>query len=144
MNSNKKQLLGAIIGLARVTDGNEHLITPEITQLLLECLYADPATKDACDIYLNKVDAAKRSMVPECFLCANPCGKNSAYDLDELELQTETVRSAKYTILNTLLETQWSRPDSALERKLYRGLIAMGLDGYSADELLFLFHIGPQ
>ena len=144
MNFYRKQLLGALIGLARATDGNEHLITPEVTQVLLECLYADPATQDEYDSYLRKVDNVKRSMVPDCFLCANPCGKNSAYDLADLEFQTEQIRNAKYEILHNLLDTQWSNPEPALERKLYRGLIVIGLEGYSAGELRSIFHIGPQ
>ncbi len=143
MNFYRKQLLGALIGLARATDGNEHLITPELTQVLLECLYADPATQDEYDSYLRKVDNVKRSMVPDCFLCTNPCGKNSAYDLADLEFQPEQIRNAKYDILRTLMETERSKPDFAMERKLYRGLIAIGLDGYTADELYSIFHADP-
>ena len=144
MNLYRKQLLGALIGLTRATDGNEHLITPEVTQILLECLYADPTTEEAYESYHNKVENAKRAMVPDCYFCANPCGKNSAYDLSQLDLQPEAVRSAKYDILNSLLRMQWSKLDSALERKLYRGLIVIGLDGYTADELYSIFHNGPQ
>ena len=143
MNFYRQQLLGALIGLARATDGNEHLITQEVTQILLECLYADPVTQDAYDSYLSKVENAKRSMVPDCFLCANPCGKNSAYELSGLEHQPEQIRNAKYDILRTLMETEWSRPDSAMERELYRGLITIGLDGYTADELYSIFHADP-
>ena len=143
MNFYRKQLLGALIGLARATDGNEHLITPEVTQVLLACLYAEPCSQEECEYYLSKADNVKRSMVPDCFLCANPCGKNSAYDLADLEFQPEQIRNAKYDILCTLMETKWSNPDSAMERKLYRGLIAIGLDGYTADELYSIFHADP-
>ena len=132
MNSMKATLIGQLIGLARATDGSEHLISQTSTALIRECLASDVESEsDSADL-LSRVETAKRAMVPDCFLCANPCGKTAAFDLKELEAAPQDIRAAKTCILNALIHFSASAPESAL----YRGLIALGLDGVNADFLI--------
>lgn len=128
-------LIGALIGIARATDGNEHLITKESTALLLECLAASPATEEELNTLLSKINALKRSMVPDCFRCANPCGRTDAYDCSRIDAEPESVRNAKYDILSKLQTLSGKPLDRSAEQSLYHWLIALGMEGYSAEEL---------
>lgn len=131
MNGLKAKLIGELIGLARATDGNEHLISARSTAVIRECLAASPDTEDALNGYLSRVEAVKREMVPDCFLCANPCGRTAAFDLTELESLPSDLRAAKYRILDALLCYAPAVPETAL----YRGLVALGMDGLSSEFL---------
>ena len=73
-------LLGQLIGLAKVTDGNEHLICPSCTELIAEVLdFIHSAGADA-DLapYSQRIEEEKWSLVPDCRLCASPCGRHRA------------------------------------------------------------------
>lgn len=131
MNSLKSKLLGELIGLARATDGNEHLITDSSTEAVLTCLHAFPDSEAALMPYLKMVDTAKRNMVPDCFLCANPCGKNSAFDLADLNRDPENLRRRKYRILEILQQL----PAGSKPEYLYKALIAVGTEDLDADIL---------
>lgn len=139
MNVWKQQLIGELIGLARATDGNEHLISDPVTQVVAEILTADIASEEQFAAYSSKIKQAKQEMVPDCFLCANPCGRTAAYDLSALEGESGQIRQAKLAILEELenLAGSVSSPESVL--KLFRGLVAIGLEGYTSAELSALF-----
>lgn len=130
------KLIGALIGIARATDGSEHLITAQSTAFLRRALKADVPDAASLAVWLKEAEAVKRAMVPDCFHCANPCGRTSDYDMKEMLREPESVRSAKRSILNAL------RSGATLsDGALYRGLFAVGLEGYSAEELLEIFDV---
>ncbi len=131
MNSLSAALIGQLIGLARATDGNEHLISERSTALIRECLAATPDNDAELAHFMSRVEEAKRAMVPDCFFCANPCGKTAAFDLSELETLPADVQNAKYRILERLLQSG----AEAAGPSLYRGLIALGTEGLSAEFL---------
>lgn len=131
MDSLKAALIGQLIGLARATDGNEHLISDRSTAVIRECLAASPDSNEALRHLLSRVEEVKRNMVPDCFLCANPCGKTAAFELSELEKYPQDVRNSKYKILDALLQSS----AKAAEPALYRGLIALGMEGLSPEFL---------
>jgi len=139
MDTNQKLLLGALVGLARATDGNEHLITERITAVITQCLFAVSSGDDRLQYFIDLATSAKRELVPDCFKCANPCGRTSPYDLSELERAPADIQEVKYRILRSLLEIakQGTKPQTT--SSLYRGLILIGLDGYSAAELNDLY-----
>lgn len=139
MDSLQRKLIGALVGLARATDGNEHLITPDSTAVVLACLNAKPSGEEDLQFYLSRVGEAKKKMVPDCFLCANPCGRTDAYDLNRLEQEKPDIRETKYRILKELRALAEKQPDKTQEQRLYSGLIAIGLDGYTAEELYSIF-----
>jgi len=136
----EEKLLGELVGLARATEGNEHLITESITHIIAEILLANVCTETKYVHYISKIHIAKRKMVPDCFQCANPCGKTAALDLSSLlEKESPQIWQIKYAIANELRTLAASERSQHAELKLYRGLIILGLEGYTADELSALF-----
>lgn len=137
MNEEKRRLIGAMIGLARATDGSPHLITPESTQILIYGLSA--VHMDAADQVLKsmaeRVGEQKRKMVPNCFLCAAPCGKTSDFDISELSNASADTRDAKLHFFDTLcaLAAKHSHINSEI---LYSGLIVIGMEDYTAEDIL--------
>ena len=131
MDKLRERLIGELVGFARATDGNEHLISDSSTALIRECLATQPADEIELENLLGRIEAAKRAMVPDCFHCANPCGRNAALDFSELAHVGAAEREAKLRILRNLLDFCGTTPESAL----YRGLIALGLEGVSPEFL---------
>ena len=135
----EEKLLGELVGLARATEGNEHLITESITETLAEILIAEVSDEAQYAAYSGKIDAAKQEMVPDCFHCANPCGRTAALDLKTLENESRQVREAKLAILDAIRTIARSARSRETDLKLYRGLVLLGLEGYSSEELTALF-----
>ena len=123
------RLLGELIGVARATDGSEHLISPALTAELLRLLRiaaAGEASAEDCEAAVR----AKRSIVPNCFSCANPCGRTFAFDLKELSKEDPELRQLKELLLQAAMDLA-VRPalSPAQEPLLYTALTAVGLDG---------------
>ena len=125
----KNRLLGELIGSARATDGNEHLINPAATAVVIKCLAAaESLNPSALGELLGQVEEEKRNMVPDCFLCAHPCGKNSAYDMSLLQEEEPEHRDIKEKLLSELQKLAakgWAED----ERLYYQTLIAVGIAG---------------
>lgn len=121
----RDRILGELIGLARCTENNEHLISASTTSLVLEALAcADGAL-------LPRIEAEKRRMVPDCFACASPCGRNNAYDVSRIP---EMEKAEKQRIMAAL--SALCRPLSREgERTLYHLLILLGVEGLDSEEL---------
>ena len=139
MNAWEEKLLGELVGLARATDGNEHLITESTTDLIAEILTANVCSEAQYSLFYSKIDAAKREMVPDCFHCANPCGRTAALDWKMLESESRQIRETKFAILTELKSLAGSNRSREMDLKLYRGLVILGLEGYSPEELTTLF-----
>jgi len=142
MSDLQNKLTGALIGLARATDGNEHLISDSSTAVILESLAAlqKDSGQAALENLLEKVYDEKRKMVPDCFTCAAPCGKNSDYNMETLHTAQEDIRSLKRRILSGICEmalhaVQSGYHDETAERFFYKALIVIGMDGYTAEDL---------
>ncbi|MBR2421591.1 MAG: hypothetical protein IKB09_04480 [Oscillospiraceae bacterium] len=125
----KNRLLGELIGLARATDGNEHLINPAATAVVIKCLAAaESLNPSALGELLGQVEEEKRNMVPDCFLCAHPCSKNSAHDMSLLQEEEPEHRDLKEKLLSELQKLAakgWAED----ERLYYKTLIAVGIAG---------------
>jgi len=130
----EETLIGALIGIARATDGSEHLITAEVTAFLRRALQEDTAEEATAAGLVKEAQDVKRSMVPNCFLCANPCGRTSDYDMREMNREPTAVREKKREILQSL-----RNPDALTDGAIYRGLFAIGLEGYTPEELQSVF-----
>ncbi len=135
----EEKLLGQLVGLARATDGNEHLITEAVTEIIAEILRANVSGEAQYVAYSDKIDAAKRKMVPDCFHCANPCGRTAALDLKTLEREPPHLRETKLAILDEIRTLAGSVRNQERDLKLYRGLVLLGMEGYSPGELIALF-----
>lgn len=104
MNNKKDTLLGALIGLARATEGNEDLIKDETNQLVLECIcmtsdYID-AEEESVDNILVRLDDEKRKLVPDCYTCQASCGRNDNFDVSMLSEEQEEIRALKMVMLS--------------------------------------------
>lgn len=142
------RLTGALIGLARATDGNEHLISRSATAVIVEGLFATLTNvnfdNDALSALLNRVEAEKKKMVPDCFTCASPCGKNNDYDMNLLWNAGEDIRSLKSLILFGIRgmaayayhAAVLGYHNDTVDRFFYKALIAIGMEDFGMEELL--------
>lgn len=130
MKKEYEQLIGELIGLARATDGNEHLIIPSATAMIRECLLAVGNETADTEYFMARILEEKRKIVPNCFVCANPCGRTSPFDLDQIP--EGEIRELKFALLDALLRTA----DTVREDILYRDLVIIGLEDYERQDLL--------
>ena len=97
------ELTGALIGLARSTEGNEHLINSNTYKLIIEGLFTTLTNVNFDDISIRNqiehVHQEKARLIPNCRGCASPCGKNDDYEMSELWNADENIRSLKSLIL---------------------------------------------
>lgn len=129
------RLMGELIGLARATEGNEHLISDESTAVIVECLSALASQNEAVlEHLLQRVDGEKRRMVPGCFQCAAPCGRNNAYDLRLLQQEEPEQRDLKMQLLSSLPALAVRCGAEAAEL-YYPALIALGIEGIDPEIL---------
>lgn len=124
------RVLGALIGLARATDGSEHLINADATGLIINAFRSEGTEAEL----LRRIAEEKAKMVPNCLTCANPCGRTSDYDVSRLQLEPPEIRAEKERILALLhaLAASFSRRHDSL---FYKGLALIGIEGLSADYL---------
>ena len=135
----RDQLTGALIGLARDTEGNDHMITGSTAHALVEGLLtvsnAENLDREVLLTMTETVTAEKQKLVPECFRCACPCGRTFDYDMKNLQKAPENIRSLKLQILSRCCDAAACRKDEAASL-LYRALYAVGMDDWDEEELL--------
>ena len=96
------ELTGALIGLARATDGDTH---PDANtwRLIVDGLFTTVTNVNfnAATIrdLIARVHAEHDRLVPGCSACGSPCGRNADYDMRELWTADEDIRSLKSLIL---------------------------------------------
>ena len=79
------KLLGAVIGLARASEGNESDLTEETHAALLAGLSAAPEDGEAAlSACIDRIHAEKKRIIPNCYACAMPCGRTADYNMDDL------------------------------------------------------------
>lgn len=129
------RLVGALIGLSRAVDNNEHLITPDTNAALLRALTA--ATSAECEAALTALQQQKRLLVPNCFDCASPCGRTADCDFPALLDAAPDARDARLSLLDALrtLARAQSTPDPEACAFLYRALFALGTETYAPADL---------
>lgn len=135
------ELLGAIIGLARASEGNEAELTEETHAALLAGLSAAPEDgEEAIAACIRRIHAEKQRIIPNCYACAMPCGRTSDYHMEDLRLGIGDAPALRALILSGLrIAAPALRQAGAPAEDMttvYGGLITVGLDGLSADFLL--------
>ena len=142
------QLTGALIGLARATDGNEHLISANSTAVIVEGLFATLTNVNfdnaALEALIERVKQEKEKMVPNCFLCASPCGRTNDYNMEKLWNADEDIRSLKSLILFGIRGVAayayhaavLGYHDLDVDNFLYKALIAIGMEDFGMEQLL--------
>lgn len=128
------RLVGALIGLSRAVDNNEHLITPDTNAALLRALTASPPEAEAA---LTALQQQKRLLVPNCFDCAAPCGRTADCDFPALLDAAPDARDARLSLLDALrtIARAQSTPDPEACAFLYRALFALGTETYAPADL---------
>ena len=142
------RLTGALIGLARATEGNEHVVSDSTATVIVEGLFATLTNvnfdNDALLAIMEQVDAEKRKLVPECYKCASACGRNNDYDMRKLWNADEDIRSLKSLILFGIRGVAayayhaavLGYKDETIHKFLYKALFAVGMDDWGMEELL--------
>ena len=96
------ELTGALIGLARATEGTA-VPTQTTYQVMLEGLFTTITNvsfdNEAINNMMKKVREEKEKLVQSCSRCQTPCGKNDEYDMNDLWNDNEDIRSLKSLIL---------------------------------------------
>lgn len=100
------KLTGALIGLARATEGKttgEQGLRAETFRMITEGLFATITNvsfdAEAIQNMIDKVEKEKNRLSPGCSACGIPCGKTNDYTLDNLWQAEEDIRSLKSLIL---------------------------------------------
>ena len=142
------ELTGALIGLARAAEGNEHLVTEEMNQLVLEGLFTTVTNVNFNDetlkILIYKIENAKKKLVPNCFTCSGSCGRNDNFDMNTLWTTDEDVRSLKSLILFGIRgmaayayhASVLGYTDETISKFFYKALFAVGMKDWGMDKLL--------
>ena len=141
------ELAGALIGLARATEGNEHLINDSTTAAMIEGLFIlknEHGDKEKLLAILEKIGIEKQKLVPDCFLCACPCGRTSDYDFKQLWNADEEIRTLKFSILSGICKIASHAYHSATPihkeestcQLLYKALFSIGAEDWGTEELL--------
>lgn len=142
------ELTGALIGLARAVEGNEHLVNEEMNQLVLEGLFTTVTNVNFNDetlkILIYKIENAKKKLVPNCFTCSGSCGRNDNFDMNTLWTTDEDVRSLKSLILFGIRgmaayayhASVLGYTDETISKFFYKALFAVGMKDWGMNELL--------
>ena len=142
------ELTGALIGLARATEGNEQLVTEEMNQLVLEGLFTTITNVNFNDetlkILIYKIENAKKKLVPNCFTCSDSCGRNNNFDMSTLWTTDEDIRSLKSLILFGIRgmaayayhASVLGYTDETISKFFYKALFAIGMKDWGMDKLL--------
>ena len=142
------ELTGALIGLARATEGNEQLVTEEMNQLVLEGLFTTITNVNFNDetlkLLIDKIEDTKKKLVPNCFTCSDSCGRNNDFDMSTLWTTDEDIRSLKSLILFGIRgmaayayhASVLGYTDETISKFFYKALFAIGMKDWGMDELL--------
>lgn len=142
------KLTGALIGLARAVDGNEHMVSDSTAAVVVEGLFATLTNvnfdNEALLTMMERVFAEKQRLVPNCHQCASACGRTDDHDMDKLWNADEDIRSLKSLILFGIRgiaayayhAAVLGYRDNAIHSFLYKALFAIGMDDWGMEELL--------
>ena len=142
------QLTGALIGLARATEGNGSSVTEDTHRLVMEALFATLTNvnfdNDAIEELTRRVEEEKQRLAPDCSVCGSACGRNNNYDMEKLWNADEDIRSLKSLILFGVRgmaayayhAALLGYADEEVNRFFYKALFAVGMDDWGMNELL--------
>ena len=122
-----KEVLSSLIALARAAEGNEWNLTAQTRSLISEAVNDDGVNTQSL---IKRIEDERKRLVPDCFCCAEPCGRTAPYDLAMLDNLTPDIKEAKQHLIGNLKAS-----DSKGDDSIYRVLYAIGRDDWSAEEL---------
>ena len=142
------QLTGALIGLARATEGSGSSVTEDTHRLVMEALFATLTNvnfdNNAIEELTRRVEEEKQRLAPDCSVCGSACGRNDNYDMEKLWNANEDIRSLKSLILFGIRgmaayayhAALLGYTDEEVNRFFYKALFAVGMDDWGMNELL--------
>lgn len=142
------RLTGALIGLARATEENETLVTAATDRLVLDGLFTTITNvnfnNETINTLIDRVNAEKERLVPNCLCCSSSCGRNGNYDMKDLWNGDEDIRSLKSLILFGIRGMAayayhamvLGYTDADVNKFFYKALFAIAMKDWGMDELL--------
>lgn len=147
-------LTGALVGLARAAENNADLLRPETDALVQKALFTCVTNvnfeDDTIEALIREVRAEKNRMVPDCALCASPCGHNDDYDMKHIWQAQEDIRSLKSLILFGIRgmaayvyhAAVLGYRDQEVNRFFYQALTILGEDAEMGELLTMALKVG--
>ena len=142
------KLTGALIGLARATEGNEDLVNDKTDKLILEGLFATITNVNfnngTLEALIGKIEEERKRLIPNCFYCTSRCGRNDNFDMQFLWQEQEDIRSLKSLILFGIRgmaayayhASILGYIDKEVNAFFYKALFAIGMSDWGIEELL--------
>lgn len=141
------KLTGALIGLARATDGNKNIPTAATHRIIMEGLFATLTNvnfdNESLTRLIEEATQEKEALIPKCSSCGSPCPRNDDYDMTALWNADPDIRSLKSLLLFGLrgiaayayhaLVLGYS--DEEVNAFFYKALFAIGYE-HTMEELL--------
>lgn len=140
------ELTGALIGLARATDGDTQpkaLTWKTMIEGLFTTITNVNFGEQTIRELIQRIHAEKEKLVPMCSSCGSPCGRNDDYDMSLLWNADEDIRSLKSLILFGIRGVAayayhamvLGYTDEELNRFISKALFAIGED-WDMEQLL--------
>ena len=149
------ELTGALIGLARATDGSPS-VNEGTWSLIIEALFTTLTNVNFDEAAIRdvtaRVKAEKSRLVPDCASCMSPCGHNDDYDVSRLWTADEDIRSLKSLILFGIRGMAayayhamvLGYTDGEVNRFFAKALFAIGEDWGMDDLLPLVLEVGEK
>ena len=149
------ELTGALIGLARATDGSPS-VNEGTWSLIIEALFTTLTNVNFDEAAIRdvtaRVKAEKSRLVPDCASCMSPCGHNDDYDVSRLWTADEDIRSPKSLILFGIRGMAayayhamvLGYTDGEVNRFFAKALFAIGEDWGMDDLLPLVLEVGEK
>lgn len=131
-------LVGALIGLVRATDGAVHM-TENTLNIILDGLYMlgidGRSDSDEVQSMIDRVHIDKQTLVPDCSVCGSPCGRTTDYDWKSVCKRAESGSELdvyKIKVLDILQQLSASikigelRADDAMRFLICRAVFSLG------------------
>lgn len=127
------ELTGALIGLARATEGTT-LLDTDTYRIIIEGLFTTSDNSDdddkAIETMIAKVRTEKHRLAPDCSICASPCGRTDDYDMQNLWKADESICCLKLSILSDIRDMSayavLGNADDELNQLLCEALFMIG------------------
>ena len=149
------ELTGALIGLARVTD-NAPDVNEGTWRLMIEGLFTTVTNvnfnENTLKKLIDRVHEEKARLMPDCSVCASPCGRTTDFDMAEVWEAQEDIRSLKSLILFGIRGMAayayhamvLDYTDEELNRFFAKALFAVGEDWGMEELLPIVLEVGEK
>lgn len=140
MTQTQKELMGAMVGLARATENNADKLTEETAKLMLDGLQMIyTGTEEEMQAHTQAVRREKYRIVPDCSTCKSPCGRTFDYDFALMKQDEAEVISLKHLLIKALCGLAMFQKLGGYrinENYLYKSIYAIGGMDWPVDFML--------